>query len=482
MSIYSSNSSSPRYRASYAAHKTTEILSKQSKLPVLKGLIQPLNWTDIRQQSILGKGAFSEVFRVHVPQLNGKECALKCLSPEITDITQGDFDLAAIDLAMEADLLSRLTHDNIIMLHGVYGEELKSSYIDSRKGYFLILDLLEDTLPKRLGRFRAKERRTFSNSVSNTKLLQRIDDIALGVANGMEYLHNNGVLFRDLKPDNVGFTREGKPVIFDFGFAREMHTLQEDEIAGSLRYMSPEMAFGKNPSLPSDVYSFGILLFEICTLQKPFKQFKTQADFTERVLKGGYRPSLSPIHSKSIRYLISRCWDSDPTKRPNMTSIVKVLRIEIALANDRIQSDSVLAGHPRSFSGNPHLTRRNGASNFRWDSQGKSTAQHSSKLSRRASFQDGKSLVSNLTCKEQGNFVSDLSLAETSSSGSKKSLMKKKLSWSRSSFSSMGSDATSISNDSNKISDFSLGRLRKPFNSFSFGKVLSKPEPQRVTT
>jgi hypothetical protein len=142
----------------------------------------------------------------------------------------------------------------------------------------------------------------------------------------------------------------------------------------------------------------------------------------------------------------------------------------------------VLAGHPRSFSGNPHLTRRNGASNFRWDSQGKSTAQHSSKLSRRASFQDGKSLVSNLTCKEQGNFVSDLSLAETSSSGSKKSLMKKKLSWSRSSFSSMGSDATSISNDSNKISDFSLGRLRKPFNSFSFGKVLSKPEPQRVTT
>jgi len=477
--MYGTSSSSPRYRASQAVHKTTETFSKQSKLPVLKGRVQPLNWTDIRQQSLLGKGAFSEVYRVRVPELNDKECALKCLSPEITDITQGDFDLAAIDLAVEADLLSRLTHDNIIMLHGVYGEELESSYIDSKKGYFLILDLLEDTLPKRLARFRAKERRTFINSVSNTKLLQRIESVALGIANGMEYLHNNDVLFRDLKPDNVGFTREGTPVIFDFGFARELHTLQEDEIAGSLRYMSPEMSFGKEPSLPSDVYSFGILLFEICTLQKPFKQFKTRADFTERVLKGGYRPSLSPIHSKSIRDLISSCWDSDHTKRPFMTSIVKVLRIEIALANARIQSGSGLAGHPRSFSGNPHLTRIHSAGNFKWDSTAKSTAPRFSKLSRRASFQDGKSLVSNLTRNENGNFVSDLSLADMTSSGSRKSL-RKKLSWSRSSFSSMGSDCTGISNDSNMILDFSLGRLRKPFKRLSFGRVLSKPEPQRV--
>ncbi len=479
--------SSPRDRASRAAHDVSKMLSKQSKLQVLNDRVRPIMWADVREQSLLGKGAFSEVYRVEIdePELRKKNCAIKFLSPKITNVSDGDFDLAAIDLAMEADILSRLNHENIITLHGIYGGDLSTAYTKSR-GNFLILDVLEDTLAKRLDRCRIKERRRFTNTVSNTKLIERIENIALGVAKGMEYLHDNGVVFRDMKPDNIAFNSEGKPVIFDFGFAREVHLTQKEEIAGSLRYMSPEMAFGQNPSFPSDVYSFGVLLFEICTLQKPFKQYKNRADFTENVLLGDYRPSLSPILSKSIREVIARSWDSEQEVRPDMTTIVKVLRVESALAANQDRSDEKRPRRSMSFAGTPTLKRRNSLENYNWDSIGKSSAQNST-FSKRPSFKNEGSAVAPAANFDGESSNSDVSLGEASvmlavptrrSSGSMN--MKSMSSWSRSSFASMGSmasmtsivsDTTANSSDSMTISQFTLGRIRKPFKRPSFIKI-----------
>jgi serine/threonine protein kinase len=457
-----STSMSPRSRASRAAYEITQRFSKQSKLSVLEERIHPLHWNDVKPTSLLGKGAFSEVYRVDIskPAFKDKKCALKFLSSEIIEIAEGDFDLAAIDLAMEADLLSRLKHENIITLHGIYGGALNSSYIDSTRGYFLILDLLEDTLPKRLRKCRAKARLQFSKTVSTEKVVQRIDNVALGIANGMEYLHENGVIFRDLKPHNIGFNRDGHPVIFDFGFARELHTLHKDEVAGSLRYMSPEMAYGQAPSLPSDVYSFGVLLYEICTLKTPFKQFKSRPDFSDNVLVGGYRPSLSSISSKIVQSLISRSWDSDPTKRPDMATIVKDLKFEMALYYARNESGSHL-----SDLGNP--SRRTSLINFK--PAGFNSSFHSS-FSKRSSFRaEGVSLVSSFRQSEEVvNVVSDLSSPGSSSKrdDSRKSRV------SHASFSSMCSDSSVHSNDSHKASEYSLGKLRKPFKRIS-GSIIS---------
>ncbi len=469
--------SSPRDRASKAAHQAISIISKPSKLPVLEDQVRRISWSNVREQSLLGKGAFSCVYRVEInePELRNKNCAIKFLSPNITNISDGDFDLAAIDLAMEADILSRLDHENIITLYGVYGGELSSSYTKSR-GNFLILEVLEDTLAKRLERCRMKERRMFSNTVPNSKLIERINNIALGVARGMEYLHNNRVVFRDLKPHNIGFNSEGKPVIFDFGFARELHLTQKDEIAGSLRYMSPEMAFGQEPSLPSDVYSFGVLLFEICTLQKPFKQFKDRSDFTEHVLLGDYRPSLSPILSKSIRELISLSWDSEQEVRPDMSTIVKALRVESALADSRVNSDTPRSLRTRStsFNGQTNLKRRNSLENYKWDSIGKNSSQNAA-FFKRASFRvEGNSSVSPANFDGESS-LSDMSLGSASATLPKRrcsgSLSMKSLSWSRSSFASIGSivsESTADSNDSKNVSEFTLGRIRRPFKRPSF--------------
>lgn len=479
MIVNNNDISSPRLRASQAAFEATEAFSKQSKLAKVEERGKPVSWTDVREQCYLGKGAFSEVYRADVdaPELKGRNYALKFLSREITN---ADFDLAAIDLAMEADILSRLNHDNIITLHGVFGGEMKSSYVDSKRGYFLILDLLEDTLPKHLARCRAMERKKLSLAVSNKTLVERIENVALGIAKGMEYLHDNGVVFRDLKPDNVGFTREGTPVIFDFGFARELHMVQQGEIAGSLRYMSPEMAFAQDPSFPSDVYSFGVLLFEICTLQRPFKQFKDRSDFKEHVLLGDYRPSLSSIRSKSIKDVISKSWDPDQTKRPDMKSIVKVLRVETALSDAQILSDSqILSDFTRtrsaSFAGTPNLNRRNNLSNFKWDSVGKTAAP---RIFKRSSSRE--SVVSSVDLEKEGNCVSELSLADLVETSKRRQSFKKRLSWSRSSFDSMGSESTSFSKDSNMISSHTLGQLRKPFKRLSFRRSSSKSALQDV--
>ena len=489
----SEGETSPGSKSSHAAYETIRITSQQSKLT--KKSVQPVCWSKIRKLSFLGKGSFSEVYRVcvNIPELASTNCALKFLSPKITNsVDDENFDLAAIDLAMEADLLSRLNHDNIIRLHGIYDGDLRCTYNDSEKGCFLLLDLLEDTLPKRLERCRAKEKRKRLSrcTVSNAKMIKRIENVALGIAKGLEYLHKNGVIFRDLKPQNIGFNREDNPVIFDFGFAREIHTLEKNEVAGSLRYMSPEMAFGQDPLLSSDVYSFGVLLFEICTLQKPFKQFTSRSDFTEHVLLCDYRPSLSSIPSKAVRDLISSCWDQDETKRPDMISAVKILRIEIALqiqaATTTTMKESLLLSIPTSSVSLSSMRKGSNRRNFSWNqpSTGNATEFSTSTMSQqcRSSFgadrlpsltlnDDTSNGIINLNNNEEGDFVSELSLVGMNSNKrSTSSFRRKRLSFgSRSSFnSSYDSTASFNSGDGSIMSEFTLGQLRKPFRRLSF--------------
>ena len=94
----------------------------------------------------------------------------------------------------------------------------------------------------------------------------------LGIVSAMKYLHGKGVLFRDLKPANIGFTRKGTAQLFDFGLARHIENCPENELAGTPRYLASELlesCAGYTYSLGSDIYSFGVLSFEVCTLARP---------------------------------------------------------------------------------------------------------------------------------------------------------------------------------------------------------------------
>jgi len=327
--------------AGHASFQQMKRFAEKSRLERFDDEVHNVAWPEIRKKEILGEGAFSIVYKVQIASngrgssLDGnKHYALKHIKPDITEDSK-DFRVAAVDLAVEGELLSRLRHDNIIKLYGIYGGNPKTSYVDFADGYFLLIDVLEDTLTRRLMKMRRIAKKKKRNG--NYTMLNMVQKVAIGIAKGLQYLHENGVILRDLKPDNVGFDENGTPVIFDLGFARELHTVHKSEVAGSLRYMSPEIGLSQGATLASDVYSFGVLLYELCTLEKPFKEYKGRPEFIQDVFLNNYRPDLTGIISKAIRDLISKCWDKDQKKRPNMKTAGNILRVETALLNVRHQ-------------------------------------------------------------------------------------------------------------------------------------------------
>jgi len=360
-------------------------LTSRSRLSILDDVLE-LGWEDIDLGSTIGFGGFSQVFRAMIPatssdggSINDNEYALKCLSPSTMSRTKS-FKTGSVDLVIEATILSRLSHPNVIKLHGYYGNSLRNLYLESERGYFIVIDLLADTLRNKIDKYRlqnpkmrkqARNLQTSSDFTSKSSLkgsikpnqmeaLERIKSIGVDVAKGMEYLHSKGVVLRDLKPDNVGFDHNGVPKIFDLGFAREFHTLKPKEVAGSLRYMAPEIALGQPTEFASDVYSFGVLLWEMSTLEKPYKHIHDRDEFIESIMINGWRPSSSHMPSTSLRKLVKECWDADHTRRPNFSKVVKVLKVETSLvATSSKRAVGMPPPRTTTFSDTSGISRKN---------------------------------------------------------------------------------------------------------------------------
>lgn len=151
-------------------------------------------------------------------------------------------------------------------------------------------------------------------------------------------------MYRDLKPDNIGFDVHGSLKLFDFGLAKELKASKRymdgtyllTANTGSRRYMAPEVACHERYNLSVDVFSFGILLWELCTLQKPFDGF-TENQHMNLVVKRGYRPSMEELRfgwGEGVKELMRECWDVAAYKRPSFQKVVE--RLE-----DMIQSSNV---------------------------------------------------------------------------------------------------------------------------------------------
>lgn len=440
----------------------------ETNLPgcVQKQKVKKIEWSNVTNLGELGKGSFSQVFRVKLldsdttlddlddadddddnsigidilmtnrikhkeinndnkieycggavvdkPSITASsaEYALKCLRPDITT-DRKVFMMAAADLAAEGHILSKLEHENIIRLYGVKAGDLREAFVVSNAeskassnrngqgsgasndsvgtggGYFLLLEMLDGTLTDRLKKLNARKKSSQRPSRQfSAKSMELVCTVGLGVARGLEYMHSRGVVARDIKPDNIGFNRQGTPVIFDLGFAREVHTIDPTEVAGSLRYMAPEVALGNGTTCACDVYSFGVLLWQLCTLSKPFKKFNSRSDFQKKVFEEGYRPSLSPIPSKALRNLIASCWDVDPEKRPKMSAVVQALRVECVLergmhigSNQKARSLIGRKTSSRAAMSTPSLTQSSSSicesfekKNFEWGNQNSTTS------------------------------------------------------------------------------------------------------------
>jgi len=323
-----------------------------------------LQWSNIKIDCMLGKGSFSVVYKARIKALSKRlqqkqrqsstsiskkeedMYAIKILSTE-TICCNESFITGAIDLALEAKILSKLQHENVIEMHGIKGGDIAESFSHSQAlggGFFLVLDLLEETLDCRLQTWREDEEAraskitimNFFNRKKRTQkrlqgVVDRLKTVVLGVIRGMEYIHSKRIFLRDLKPHNIGFDYDGTLKIFDFGLAREVSSNGEVNsdnpprcntgIAGTLRYIAPENALGHPCGLSCDVYSFAILLYEIITLQVPFSDINLVTEFKDKVIRGRHRPDLKFIPSSMIKDLLRDCWDTKPINRPSFTEV-----------------------------------------------------------------------------------------------------------------------------------------------------------------
>jgi serine/threonine protein kinase len=236
------------------------------------------------------------------------------------------------DLVHETTMLASLDHPNIIKIHGrAGGVDPRSSRLGD--GFFILLDRLQDTLMDRMDHWKNQN----SGKKGHPSLSQL--NTACSIANAIHYLHSKSIMFRDLKPANVGFDSTGVLKLFDFGFAINVDRppkgqsvcsgnsidTQEPGLlydrCGTPRYMAPEVGLDLGYTFPSDVYSFRILLWEICALKMPFGNVKSADEFHKVVFKKGARPKLFQSWPKHLSDTMTKCWSNSPNDRPEMSQV-----------------------------------------------------------------------------------------------------------------------------------------------------------------
>lgn len=206
----------------------------------------------------------------------------------------------------EVTILSRLHHHNVIKLVGA---------CSSPPVFCVITEFLSG------GSLRA-----FLHKQEHKSLpLEKIISIGLDIAHGMGYIHSQGLVHRDVKPENIIFAAECCAKIVDFGIACEeayCDPLANDP--GTFRWMAPEMMKHKPYGRKVDVYSFGLILWEMFTGSVPYENLTPfQAAFA--VFDKNERPVIPSSCPAALRLLIEQCWALQPEKRPEFWQIVQVL-------------------------------------------------------------------------------------------------------------------------------------------------------------
>lgn len=152
--------------------------------------------------------------------------------------------------------------------------------------------------------------------------------IALEIAKGMACLHHQElpVIHRDLKSLNVLVDKYGKICVSDFGLGRTMsENTKMTEQTGSTLWMAPEVMSEQPYGLPADVYSFGIVMWEICARKYPYEGIGLLKLVTG-VTSGSLRPPIPPGTPSAWSTLMTRCWSGDPSSRPTFDTILKELK------------------------------------------------------------------------------------------------------------------------------------------------------------
>jgi len=308
--------SDPKYKVT--SPKKNKSKKKLTPSVSLDDVQSPINKSTVAKQCFREDGA--------------SRYAIKYLSDKVLDDTNLCYR-AIIDMTLDTHFLSKLDHPNILKLRAISGSGPFS------RTNFILLDRLDDTLEKRIPALKKKlpKLKAVFNKKKKNLLFQERLCYAYEIASSIQYIHSLNIAHRDLKPDNIGLDHENKIKVFDFGLAKDCSLLSPNDDGlynltgntGSCRYMAPEVALCDRYNHSVDVYSFGIILWQLLSLAKPYESF-SYTMFQEYVVIGGFRPKIDPSWPKSLRLLMEKCWSTDIKKRPKPEELVTVVQDEIS--------------------------------------------------------------------------------------------------------------------------------------------------------
>ncbi|CAL9059467.1 unnamed protein product [Musa banksii] len=262
-------------------------------------------WTiDLRKLSMgvaFAQGAFGKLYR---GTYDGEDVAIKLLEKPENDPERAQ--LMEQQFGQEVMMLANLKHPNIVRFIGACRKPMVWCIVtEYAKG-----GSVRQFLMKRQNR-----------SVPLKLAVKQ----ALDIAKGMEYVHGLGFIHRDLKSDNLLIFADKSIKIADFGVARiEVKPEGMTPETGTYRWMAPEMIQHRPYNQKVDVYSFGIVLWELITGMLPFQNMSAvQAAFA--VVNKGVRPVVPQDCLPALGEIMTRCWDADPDVRPSFSEIVRML-------------------------------------------------------------------------------------------------------------------------------------------------------------
>jgi formylglycine-generating enzyme required for sulfatase activity/tRNA A-37 threonylcarbamoyl transferase component Bud32/dienelactone hydrolase len=250
---------------------------------------------------LIGRGGMGEVYRARDTKL-GRDVALKVLPADMARDTERQ-----ARFQREASVIAALKHPNIVTIYSVEEDE---------GVHFITMELVEGE--------------TLSEKIPTTGLsLAAFLDAAISLADALDSAHGRGIVHRDLKPTNIMFDADGRVKILDFGLAKLVETIGEDDVTitsdgrtvagqviGTLAYMSPEQAEGLSVDHRSDIFSLGIVLYQMATGTQPFRGPNAVSTLSA-ILKNTPPPVAE--HNRALpgalNGIVERCLSKDPDHR-----------------------------------------------------------------------------------------------------------------------------------------------------------------------
>src|SRR6266498_2790021 len=183
--------------------------------------------------------------------------------------------------------------------------------------------------------------KNFYNINWNTKL-----KILRNIIKGLDHIHHQKIIHRDFHSGNILYENEDDMVISDLGISKSaMESTDDNEIYGIISYMAPEIWQRRKYTTASDIYSFGMIMWELMTGKKPFWDRNGDSDLMIKI-HDGLRPPIVTNAPKNYIKLMQECWNSDPDKRPTSFDIyeklINIAKVEMENPTEIVKSLDII--------------------------------------------------------------------------------------------------------------------------------------------